>query len=224
MSSVLLFKPDAAFLHVMKLLKGPFLALSLLLSATRNGALATPLPSSEVTGLQLYHGVEKGAENVGSSGSSDSYNDGGDIHRSHITTKDKPTVAFSEAVRLFADKGVCGPLEYWRASPESIRGSGAEQFIRDWSREYEAGRYPECREAKLTQIQCFASLWWGVHDFSCRIDQIEQCSVVSECDIARWIHGKYGWPVERTIETAKKAYFIYKTFQNGLSDIKSDWV
>jgi hypothetical protein len=203
----------------MRFFRHHFLVLQAVLSVTNTAGNPVQTDSSEVIASEPHDTL---AESQGRNGS---YYLGTHGCGSRINGRSRIPILANEAARTWGRKHMCGPMEYWRLTPESMRDSGAGDFFLSWMDRYHSGLYQhECDNARLTAIQCFASMWWGDFDYKCPIDQIERCSVPTAYDITAWIQEHNDWSESEVTDTARKVYFIYKHFQVVISDLKTDWV
>lgn len=141
-----------------------------------------------------------------------------------MVTRSKILVLANEASYTWEHYAIASPREYWQLSPEMARESGAQEFFYEWMNKYHAGDFEDCGNANYTAIQCFASTWWGDHNFGCTIHQIEQCRIPTPLEIANWIEKRHGYAKGKVPDIARKIFVIHRRFQVVIANLKTDWV
>lgn len=198
----------------------PLLLYLVILSAAYTKAHTPPDPSFGKGVVDFYVSPEQ-TEGRAASRRKDGNSDDLDLYG-----RSRKEILADRATAAWNKHGLCSPMEYWQPTPESMKESNAKDFMLKWLDENGDGKGPaECKTAELTAMRCFASLWWGDYDFRCPIHNLEQCAAPRPGDIVRWIRGKYeDWPTSQVVDIARKVFFVYKTFEIAMSDLKADLV
>lgn len=199
----------------------PILLCLLVLSAahpTAHTPLVPVAPPSEAADVTVYESLNQ-TRGAAASHINYSNSDGLGSHG-----RSKRGIPADEAVAAWDKYGICSPIEYWQPTPEAMKESEAQDFMLKWLEDYADGKV-QCAAEQFTAMRCFASSWWGEFDFWCPLDNPAQCVAPKPREIMRWIQAQHeDWPTSQLVDTARKVYFVYKTFIISMSDLKSDLV